>query len=422
MATERRGTLMKEQSSPDPLCFGPYQVVKKIGEGGMARVYKAEHRDTGQIVALKVAADLSTLNPTLERRFQREFELAKNLSHPSLIRAYAFGQSEDSLYQAIEFVSGRNLEERIRDDGPLPLAEAVRVFTEVTGALAYLHERGALHRDIKPSNIMLPDNGPAKLGDFGLLKSDAAGSELTRTRQSLGTIGYGAPEQFEDAKRADLRCDLYSLAATFYAAVTGELPFGSGGHLKVLRRKLLNQFVPLGQMASGVSPALDQLISRALNADPKQRPKSCAQFFAALREQERAPAAPRPVEAARPENRRRDSRCRVSVSASFEPMFAKGRNTRSATIVNLSQSGLCLRAAQAFDVGVVLQVDLRLPDRAESMSHLARVCWAHTIGPDACTIGCQFIHPLAETDFDGLLQEATPRTTVSPDPAAPDCT
>src|SRR5262245_3647012 len=221
--------------------YGPYRVIATVGRGGMARVFKARHQQTGEIVALKVASEIALLDPTLKKRFHREFAVARALCHPHLVRAFDCSEIDDALYQVLEFIEGQNLGQRIRDKGPLTVDEAVAVFTQVAGALQYVHEQGVLHRDIKPSNIMLHESGLAKLADFGLLKNlESQSSVLTRSNQSMGTIAYGAPEQFEDAKRADARCDLYSLAATFYAAVAGQFPFGSGGNIKILRRKLQN--------------------------------------------------------------------------------------------------------------------------------------------------------------------------------------
>jgi len=399
--------------------YGPYRVIATIGRGGMARVFKARHQQTGEIVALKVASEIALLDPTLKKRFHREFAVARALCHPHLVRAFDCGEVDDALYQVLEFIEGQNLGQRIRDKGPLTVDEAVAVFTQVAGALQYVHEQGVLHRDIKPSNIMLHESGLAKLADFGLLKNLASQSSvLTRSNQSMGTIAYGAPEQFEDAKRADARCDLYSLAATFYAAVAGQFPFGGGGNIKILRRKLQNQFVPLRQMAPVIIAPLDQLIARCLHPSPQCRPQSCAEFIATLDEQRASGAkeistlaAQGPGAPVANKNRRQAFRSPVQLSATCEPMFAQGRKFWTAAITNLSKTGLCLHTASSFDVNTVLQVNLQVPGAAEA-SKLVRVRWVKPSAREQCAVGCEFVRPLPNAEFDALHLAGTPKTAI----------
>ncbi|MCI0683460.1 MAG: protein kinase [Gemmataceae bacterium] len=407
--------------------FGPYEVLEKLGHGGTAVVYKGRHSKTGAVVALKIMPDSSIADPTIEKRFRREFDIARNLTHPHLVRAIEYGEIGDYLYQALEFVTGKNLDRRVRDGGPLPMAEAVRIFSQVTDALQCLHDHGVVHRDIKPSNIMLEADGAAKLGDFGLLKNvSAQASVLTRSRQSLGTLGYGAPEQFEDAKHIDHRCDLYSLAATFYTALTGQLPFGSGGNLKILRRKLLNQFVPLGELAQ-VDADLNEFISRSLNARPQLRPNSCAEFVACLDRQRLQLAAKgskarvTPVHEPKDEpddepddtaNRRRADRRPVELAATCEPMFDKGRQNWTAAVVDLSMNGLCLRASCSFPIDTILQVQLQTTEDPSEAWHLVRVRWVKPSARKTWNIGCILLHPLSAARFEAMQEAGVPKKVV----------
>src|SRR5262245_51868459 len=398
--------------------YGPYRILSSIGRGGMSKVYKARNQDTGEIVALKIAAEVALLDPTLRKRFLREFAVARTLRHPHLVRALDCGEVDDALYQALEYIDGQNLSQRIRDKGRLAVDAAVAVFAQVADALRFLHERGVLHRDIKPSNIMLQANGIAKLGDFGLLKHlGSQSSVLTRSHQCMGTIAYGAPEQFEDAKRTDGRCDLYSLAASFYTAVTGEFPFGAGGNIKVLRRKLQSQFVPLKQMIPAIVPKLDQFISGCLHPRPECRPETCAEFISALNEQCTGSRTTVASSAASDsgtydKNRRRARRTPVHFAATCEPMFAQGRKFWTAAITNLSLTGLCLNSAWSFEIDTVLQVNLRIPGVAQDASKLVRVRWVKPCAKEQCAVGCEFVQPLRTAEFEALHQAGTPQTAV----------
>ena len=263
--------------SVTPKAFGPFEVLETIGRGATATVYKTRYVPTGKIAALKVGHRFMELEPAAEERFKREFTAIQKLHHPNLVRALALGEGDGIIFVAMEYVRGQNLEQHLKAKGSFTLEEAAPIFLEVAEGLRYLHAHHFVHRDIKPGNILLDEKNHAKLADFGLLKNLAEESELTLSRQGMGTMEYGAPEQFEDAKRADRRCDLYSLAATLYTALTGKFPFGNGGHLQIMQRKLLNQFVPLRLLLPSLDPAIDQLVNRCLEASPDQRPDDCDQ-------------------------------------------------------------------------------------------------------------------------------------------------
>jgi serine/threonine-protein kinase len=274
-----------------PQTVGAFEILEPLGRGGMAAVYKARDSETGQLVAIKIGHRFLALDPTNFERFKREFTAVRELRHPHLVETLDFGEAGGLPYLVMEFVAGQSLEKRLRQ-GPLPLSGALAVFGQVAEGLQFLHQRQIVHRDIKPGNILLGEDGVVKLGDFGLLKNLTGDTILTQSGQAMGTMEYGAPEQFEDAKSADLRCDVYSLAAALYTALTGQFPFGMGGHMKILQRKFQSQFVPLRQLLPDVPRTLDEMVSRCLRPQRDDRPGAIAEFAAALRDAGAALEAP----------------------------------------------------------------------------------------------------------------------------------
>jgi eukaryotic-like serine/threonine-protein kinase len=178
----------------------------------------------------------------------------------------------------MEFVEGESLGQRLDHENQLGEAEAVRIVAQIALGLDTAHALGLIHRDVKPDNILLTPDGQAKLTDMGLVKELEADLNLTRTGRGLGTPHFMAPEQFRNAKNADARCDIYSLAATLYMAVTGELPFQSSGPLDAWMKKVKNDIVPASQLAPDLSQRADWAIRRAMSPDPSQRPDSCREF------------------------------------------------------------------------------------------------------------------------------------------------
>jgi serine/threonine protein kinase len=257
---------------------GPYDLLEKIAEGGMGTVYRARHRDTGVVVAIKVMPPHMAGNPVLVKRFEQEFNAASRLDHPNIVRALDFGTAGGVPYLVMEFVEGESLGQKIQRDGRLPETEAIRIIAQVAQGLYRAHKEGLIHRDIKPDNVMVMPDGTAKLCDLGLVKELDADLNLTRTGRGLGTPHFMAPEQFRNAKSADQRCDIYALGATLYMMVTGELPFKSSGPLDAWMKKMHNDLLPPRKLVPSLSERVDWAIRRAMSADPEQRPTSCREF------------------------------------------------------------------------------------------------------------------------------------------------
>ncbi len=257
---------------------GNYDLLEKIAEGGMGAIYRGRHRESGAIVAIKVMAPHLTQNPLLLKRFEQEFRAASRLDHPNIVRALDYSDNGNRPYLVMEFVEGESLGQKLERDGRMSESDAIRLIAQVAQGLHRAHKQNLIHRDVKPDNILVTPDGIAKLADLGLVKETETDLNLTRTGRGLGTPHFMAPEQFRNAKNADIRCDIYSLGATLYQMVTGELPFRSNGPLDAWMKKIQNDLVPPRQLVPDLSERVDWAIRRAMSADPEKRPLSCREF------------------------------------------------------------------------------------------------------------------------------------------------
>ena len=258
---------------------GHYDLTEKIAEGGMGTVYKGRDRTTGRTVAIKLVTPQMAKNNVFLQRFEKEYNAARSLDHPNVIRALDYGTAAGRPYLVMEYVDGESLGQRLERDGKLPETEAIRLIGQAAQGLQKAHKQGLIHRDVKPDNIMVTRDGQAKLADLGLVKELETDVNLTRTGRGLGTPHFMAPEQFKNAKNADVRCDVYSLAATLYMMVTGKLPFQSSGPLDAWMKKMNNELTPPRKANPELSERVDAAILRAMSADPDQRPASCREFM-----------------------------------------------------------------------------------------------------------------------------------------------
>jgi serine/threonine protein kinase len=266
----------------DMQTIGQYDLLEKVAEGGMGTVYKGRHRLRGETVAVKVVPPHIASNKVYLKRFEQEYNAARAVDHPNVVRALDFGRENETPYLVMEFVEGESLGQRLDRETRLEESEAIRIITLVAQGLDRAHTLGLVHRDVKPDNILLTADGMVKLTDLGLVKEIDADLNLTRTGRGLGTPHFMAPEQFRNAKNADARCDIYSLAATMYMTVTGELPFQSAGPLDAWMKKVKNDIAPPSKLVPALSVRTDWAIRRAMSPDPTQRPSSCREFVEEL--------------------------------------------------------------------------------------------------------------------------------------------
>ena len=377
-----------------PRLFGPYELLEKIGQGGMGVVYRAKPLHLDHEVAIKIAKKQLPHDPASARRFLNEYTVAFPLDHPNLVRVFACGIEGPTSYLVMEFVPGVSLDKRLNKE-VLAEDELRRIFTQVLLALQYIHERKILHRDLKPGNILLGLDGAAKLADLGLVKDLDSETMLTRSRMGLGTYEYAAPEQMDDAKHADARCDLFSLAATMYTALTGHYPFGTGGLLKLLRRKLGNEFTPLRDLAPNISPEVEGTIETALQADPDLRPSSCEVFLNGLQGKIAFPCRPRAASTPSRAERRNGVRRSVHLETTCESLANTLKESWSVTVLDVSANGICLQAPRRFEADQMLQVRLRTgDDDSEGSAYVVRIRWVQPLEGNRWMIGCAFVKPL----------------------------
>jgi serine/threonine protein kinase len=258
--------------------IGNYDLLEKIAEGGMGTIYRGRSRANGQIVAVKVMPPHTAANPVLLKRFEQEFRAASRLDHPNIVRALDFGDAGNMPYLVMEFVEGISLGQKIENEGRIPETDAIKIIAQVAQGLHRAHKMGLVHRDVKPDNILITPDGMAKLADLGLVKETETDLNLTRTGRGLGTPHFMAPEQFRNAKNADARCDIYSLGATLYMMVTGELPFRSNGPLDAWMKKIQGELTAPRALVPALSERVDWAIMRAMSAEKDLRPATCREF------------------------------------------------------------------------------------------------------------------------------------------------
>ena len=260
--------------------LGPYRLEGLLGEGGMARVFRARHDEDGTTVALKVMKDDLVDDEVYQQRFVHEARSAAEVHHQHLVPILDAGEVEGRRFLAVGYVPGRTLEQRIETEGALPLADIVRLTTEVASGLDALHEKGVVHRDIKTSNILINEHGTALLTDFGLAKGRAY-TALTKPGQVLGTLDYLAPELIR-GEQATPASDIYALGCVVYECVAGTAPFGHKSVFEVGVAHLEEEPADPGAGRDDWSPELSWAVLQALAKDPARRPPTATAFATML--------------------------------------------------------------------------------------------------------------------------------------------
>jgi urea transport system substrate-binding protein len=265
-----------------------YEIVDELGRGGMGVVYQARQRSLQRLVAVKVIDQHLAGKREVLERFEREMRVAARLAHPNLVAVHDAGQAEGVPFFIMEFVAGASLSQVVRQRGPLPVADACEVTRQAALGLQHIHEHGLVHRDVKPSNLLLTPAGQVKVVDLGLalLQSESGlGEVLTTPKQSIGTLDYMAPEQWNDSHQVDFRADIYSLGCTLYHVLAGRPPFTESRYGSLLKKMWAHgneSAPPIRESRPDVPVELAAVLERMLRKDPAQRYARPAEVAAAL--------------------------------------------------------------------------------------------------------------------------------------------
>jgi serine/threonine protein kinase len=256
-----------------------YELLALLGKGGFGRVYRVRDLHLEREVALKVLHPALTQDPEVVERFRREAQLAARLSHPNIVNIYDIAGRFGLIWYTMELIDGPSLAQLVERNGPLPMAQVLRLLRESLSALAHAHGFGLVHRDIKPENILIDPAGSVQITDFGLALA-LRGKYGGATSQS-GTPQFASPEQLL-GERVDQRSDLYSLAAVVYYALLGTPPFPGATTEQVLAQQTTNRLPEARTIREDVSEAFERALGRALSADVESRYPSAAEFLQAV--------------------------------------------------------------------------------------------------------------------------------------------
>ncbi|MFN8457360.1 MAG: protein kinase [Anaerolineae bacterium] len=272
--------------------LGQYEIVKKIGQGGMAHVFKAYQPTLDRFVAIKVLSPTLAEEPGFTERFHREAQAVARLHHPNILQVFDFGIQDKYSYIVMRYVENSTTLDDLIHTGT-PLERLVDYIIQVADALNYAHEQDIVHRDVKPSNILI-DGKWALLSDFGLVKMGQSSSHLTQTGTGLGTPAYMAPEQASGLK-VDRRADIYALGIILHRILTGTVPHDAPTPFAILVKRSTEPVPPLRQIKPDIPESVEQVVLRSLSKEPDARYSTATDFAEALKKAKSDPGYREPT-------------------------------------------------------------------------------------------------------------------------------
>ena len=259
---------------------GRYEVLERIGAGGMAIVYKAKDLLLNRVVTIKVLREQFVTDQDFIRRFRREAQSAASLSHPNIVSVYDVGKEGDTEYIVMEYVEGRNLKELIREYAPLSTEQSITLGRQITEAIQNAHEHHIIHRDIKPHNILVTTDGHAKVTDFGIARA-VSSATVTHTGDIIGSVHYLSPEQAKGLPSNE-QSDIYSLGIVLYELITGKVPYDGETPITIALKHLQEQPVLPSKINPRIDKEFEAVIMRAIAKSPEQRYLSAKDLLADL--------------------------------------------------------------------------------------------------------------------------------------------
>lgn len=246
-----------------------YEIIKTIGEGGMANVYLAKDTILDRDVAIKVLRGDLASDEKFVRRFQREALSASSLSHPNIVEIYDVGEDDGNYYIVMEYVPGKNLKQVLKKRGNLTVSEVIDIMLQITSAMGLAHDSLIIHRDLKPQNILMMDDGGVKITDFGIAMALNA-TQLTQTNSAMGSVHYFPPEQ-ASGKGSTLKSDVYSLGIMMYELLTGYLPFRGDNAVEIALKHLKEPIPSIRSEFPNIPQSVENIIIKATAKNPKNR-------------------------------------------------------------------------------------------------------------------------------------------------------
>ncbi|MGI6363591.1 MAG: Stk1 family PASTA domain-containing Ser/Thr kinase [Bacillota bacterium] len=259
-----------------------YQILERIGGGGMAVVYKARCTLLNRIVAVKVLRHQFAVDEEFVRRFRREAQAAASLSHPNIVNIYDVGQENDIYFIVMEYVEGETLKDFIEREAPLEPARAVNITRQIANALYHAHYNKIIHRDIKPHNVLISKDGRIKVADFGIARAVTSNTQTFSRNSLVGSVHYFSPEQAK-GKLATEQSDLYSLGIVLYEMLTKTLPFDGDSPVSIALKHIQQTVPPATRYNPSVPPGLQAILDKLLAKDQSQRYESVIELLSALR-------------------------------------------------------------------------------------------------------------------------------------------
>ncbi len=244
------------------LLAGRYELIEKIGEGGMAVVYKGKDRLLNRYVAIKILRPEYTKDEQFIESFKRESQASARLSHPNIVGVYDVGKEGNIHFIVMELIDGKVLSEVIKEKGRIEYKEAISIIRQVASALSLAHKNQIIHRDIKPHNILITSTGVAKLADFGIAKAVSAATIVGGSSKIMGSVHYFSPEQARGAY-VDERSDIYSLGVVLYEMLTGHVPFDGDNPVSIALMHINDPIPPLTKEVPAIPPQLEKIVNKA---------------------------------------------------------------------------------------------------------------------------------------------------------------